>query len=351
MIREVKIKNFRCFSSLNLSAMPRVNVIVGPSASGKTAFLESLFISSSPNAPTVAFQIRAFRRLGTQIEISPEASSYVALWRDLFHMFNEEQPISIEIIGSENDSRSLLVYVGESEEQILPLGKQNLSPAVMPQMVFEWKRGNQTPIIVKPRLSDKGLSIQIGTAEHFPMAFFGPNAADAPQETARRFSELSKTGDAEPIIDALRKEFPFLVGLSIEFAASNPGIFASIQGQKIKLPVGLVSEGINKLLSILIGIRTYKRGAVLLDQIEDGFYFERFPSIWRIIHQFAEDNEVQIFAATHSLECLRAMLPTVKKNEQDFMLLRAERANGHSQFTQIEGKLFEAALAQGFDVR
>ncbi len=351
MIREVTIKNFRCFPSLHLSDLTRINVLVGQSASGKTAFLESLFISSTPLAPTVAFQIRAFRRLGTQIEINAEASSYVALWQDLFHLFNEEHPISIEVLGSEEDSRSLLVYIGESEEQILPLGKQILSPAVTPQMVFEWKRGEQAAIIVKPRLTDKGLAIQAGTLEHFPVAMFGPNASDPPQETARRFSELSKAGEAESIVQALQTEFPFLDGLSIEFTASVPGIFASIRGQQIKLPVGLVSEGMNKLLSILVGIRTYKRGAILLDQIEDGFYFDRFPSIWRIIHRFATDNEVQIFASTHSMECLKGILPSVKMHEKDFMLLRAEKTNNYCGITQIKGKLFEAALAQGFDVR
>lgn len=351
MIRDIRVQNFRCFSLLHLSDLARVNVIVGQSASGKTAFLESLFISSSPSAPTVAFKIRAFRRLGIQIEITSEPSSYVALWQDLFHLFNEERPISIEIVGTNGDSRSLLIYIGESGEQLLPLGKQNPSPAAIPQMVFEWKRGDQTPVIVKPRLSDQGLAVQVGTVEHFPMAMFGPNAADAPQETARRFSDLSKIGDAGPIIDALKKEFPFLESLSIEFTASVPGLFASVRGQKIKLPVGLISEGINKLLSILVGIRTFKKGAILLDQIEDGFYYDRFPAIWRIIHRFAIDNEVQIFATTHSVECLKAMLPIIKKHENDFMLLRAERTNGDCGITQVKGNLFEAALEQGFDPR
>ena len=46
MIENVKIDNFRCFSELEITDLKRFNIIVGENASGKSAFLESLYLLS-----------------------------------------------------------------------------------------------------------------------------------------------------------------------------------------------------------------------------------------------------------------------------------------------------------------
>ena len=183
------------------------------------------------------------------------------------------------------------------------------------------------------------------------MLMYGPHIGDPPQEDARRFSELSKTGAHEPIVEALRREFPFVKALGIEFSVNVPMIFASVGGGSQKIPVGLISDGIWRLTSMLIGMATFQNGAVLIDQIEDGFYFNKLPSIWKILYEFAVRLNVQIMATTHSQECLRALLPTIKENEDDFALLRAEKKNGDSAVTVTKGKFFESALKNQFDVR
>src|SRR5712691_9034679 len=44
MIESFEISNFRCFETLSLSGLSRVNVITGANASGKSALLEALLI-------------------------------------------------------------------------------------------------------------------------------------------------------------------------------------------------------------------------------------------------------------------------------------------------------------------
>ena len=43
MIREIEIKNFRGIERMKISAAKRLNIIVGPNGTGKTAFLEAIF--------------------------------------------------------------------------------------------------------------------------------------------------------------------------------------------------------------------------------------------------------------------------------------------------------------------
>ena len=351
MIERVSIQNFRCFPSLQVSGLRRINVIVGRNSSGKTAFLESLFLSSGAAAPNVVFQFRALRHLGNQIQIAGDAASYQSLWDDLFHWFNQDNTISIEISGTQGDSRSLRAFYSAASSQLLPLGKQPIGASVPPQIVFEWRRGSNEPITVRPVITGTGLIIEGASLDHFPLILFSPNSPDSPEEHAKRFSELSKKNESGQVTEGLKSEFPFLTSLEIEYYSGIPAVHASISGYERKIPVALLSDGINKLMGILLGIATYKNGLILIDQIEDGFYYDRLESIWRLIYRFATDNNVQLFVTTHSQDCLRALLPTLRGHTDDFCLLRAQREDGHSTVTQVPGKFFEAALESGAELR
>src|ERR1035438_4074977 len=110
-------------------------------------------------------------------------------------------------------------------------------------------------------------------------------------------------------------------------------VFAELHEHNRKFPVGLVSDGVNKLLILLLGIAINKNGIILIDQIEDGFYFKRMASTWKVIDKFAKENGTQIFATTHSKECLDALLPVIEENEDDFALLRASRSDDSIRFS------------------
>ena len=128
-------------------------------------------------------------------------------------------------------------------------------------------------------------------------------------------------------------------------------VYAEVDGTSRKFPVALISDGVNKLLSILLAIANFPNGTVLIDQIEDGFYFKKMPSIWKVIRSFAKDNNTQIFATTHSQECLTALLPTLEANQEDFALLHASRAGDSARFTVANGRRFLSALSQEFELR
>jgi AAA15 family ATPase/GTPase len=351
MIEKISIKNFRCFSSLELTNLKRINVIVGRNSSGKTSLLESIFISSGAAVPNQAFQLRALRHLGNQIQIAADARSYVSLWSDLWHWFETDKTILIELKGSNLDSRSMKASFTQNNNQLLPLGDQPISPASIPQVEFIWERAGHIPVTVRPMFTPLGLNIQGATSDHFPLILFAPSSPDIPDEHAKRFSAMSVDGEIHPIIEAMIEEFPSLESLAVEYFGATPSIYASLVGGKRKMPLGLVSDGINKLMGILLGIAACKNGVVLIEQIEDGFYFDRLESIWRLIHKAAVKNNCQIFATTHSRECLSALPSTIEGNEEDFCLLRSEDKPGQFGFNQVSGKSIKSALRQGFDPR
>jgi len=96
MIREAKIDNFRCFESVRLDNLGMVNVVVGDSASGKTALLESILLGSSGN-PEIALRMRLFRGLGATVPLKRTRASYESIWKDLFFRMEQNREIKIEL--------------------------------------------------------------------------------------------------------------------------------------------------------------------------------------------------------------------------------------------------------------
>jgi hypothetical protein len=273
-------------------------------------------------------QLREWRQRGYLDKAARESPS---AWEDLFHNFNSETPIYIGI------GRLPLLRIEYKDGGKISLAWRELAAPQEPSSTSADAESKRW-LFTAPRLIH-------------PCEFIGASAVQYRYRLAEKLSELSKEGEAEPIVDALRSEFPFLKDLSLELDGWSTSVFASVEGSKRKFPSALVSDGFNKLLSILLGIASVSKGTLLIDQIEDGFYYKKLPSIWNVICRFAIEKDVQIFATTHSRECLEALLPVIEKNENDFALLSASKMNGASRITVSNGRRFASALAQEFEVR
>jgi AAA15 family ATPase/GTPase len=54
MIKSLSVSNFRGFKSVDLANLPKFNVLIGSSGSGKTAFLESIWLAAGIS-PEITF--------------------------------------------------------------------------------------------------------------------------------------------------------------------------------------------------------------------------------------------------------------------------------------------------------
>jgi AAA domain, putative AbiEii toxin, Type IV TA system len=295
--------------------------------------------------------MRAIRRVGGQLQIPTDPIGYRSIWEDLFFDFKTENKIEIQIKGSSGDQRQLKISFKDALQQEIPFGKDLENSVGLPQIVFRWKRGGGREIVIKPTVKATGLDVGNLIVDNFPLIWFHPAGTETPDLTAKRYSELSKRNQTSPIVEALKSEFDFIEDISIEFLSGVPMLFASIKERSQKVPVGLVSDGVNRLISILLGIAYYKTGVVLIDQLEDGFYFDHFPSIWRLIHSFAVKYKTQLFVSTHSRECLKAISPTLEINKNDFRLLRAERSEKNCTVEQFDGDTLLAGLQEQVEFR
>lgn len=353
MINEIAINNFRCFQQITLSDLKRVNVIVGPNGSGKTALMEAIFLATGAS-PELALRIKAFRGLGT-VAITTSRPGYEALWRDLFYRFDQDKQVSISLRGSENYPRELTVSYRKGEPVIVPMetdvyGKE-ASPAGAP-IVFEWTLASGKKISAQPEIRGAQLGLRYSESlENLPVSFYTSAAVPTQEENAGYFSSLSIQNLEDLITEALQSEFPFIKGLSVQVFAATSTVFASVDGLPEKIPVNLLSSGVTKLLSILLGIANQRNGVVCIDELENGFYFDRLPSIWALLLEFASKFNVQLFASTHSWECLEAAADCAADAQDQFAVLQSSSDQAKPGFSVRAGDTFVAAMKQQIDIR
>lgn len=346
MLSGLEIQNFRCFETVQLIGLRRINVIVGENSAGKTSLLESLFMVCG--GPDIAFRLRTWRGLGDRVPLNVPQLWEESPWRDIFYQYDKNKAVYISLRDSDELTRSLRIHSKPSQAVLIPPQSESSQIQEIAPITFEWSKGNKILGSVQPILTPKGFQVE-GAPEPLKASFFASAILINPVETATRFSSLSKQRQEATFIREIRMVFPQIENLSVEVEAGSPMVHATLANMPLKVPIGLVSAGVNKLIGLLGGLAQQR--LILIDEIENGFYYKRMPDIWSSIYRFAFTYGSQVFASTHSRECLEALLPAMEGRENEFCLLRTRKEAGRAVVDTVAGKDLKSALEERVEIR
>lgn len=348
MIHSIDIRNFRCFQRLQISDCSRLNVIVGDNGTGKTALLEAIFLPLCTSTQ-VSLRMRQQRGLDGNFSGSPKRIEE-AMWGDFFYHYNYRQPIQLILKGEGQENRSLTISRGPAET-LVPLADADQINATIRPLTFVWTDAFGHEHVATPTVTQAGMQFP-DTGEDIPDFFmFASNQTVSSLENAQRFSELSRAGNQQRFIDLFRAEYPWLGDINIEVIGGSPALFARVASSGLRIPLANVSGGINRIVSVLLGIASRQRSVVLVDEIENGIYYKHQTAIWRGILSFLREYESQMFATTHSEEGLNALLDAADGNVSDIALWRMERGPHAPVLKQFGGETFKAGIEAGGDLR
>jgi len=86
-----------------------------------------------------------------------------------------------------------------------------------------------------------------------------------------------------------------------------------------------MGDGINRVFGIALALVQAQDGALLIDEVENGLHYTIQEDVWRAILLLAEDLRVQVFATTHSWDCIVAFQEAANRSPVNGMLYRLER--------------------------
>jgi len=359
MIESFQVENFRSFRDLELKGLPIVNMIVGQSAAGKTALLEAIRMGLGAT-PTVAWQLSATRGIAVPMPINPTREQFDAAWKPYFRDFDITRTIKFNTSDSEGRAARLEMYF-DQESPVTPI-LPNIAPApntptltntIIP-LAFKRKSFTSEENTLYATVHQQAMGQlhlqqgpELGTVSEFFPSTWQSNA----QQVAGWFSQLRISNRSEDILDIISKQFPQIIELSSENPYGFSSVYAKVKHKSEMMPIALISSGINKFVSLLIAIRTYRGGVVLIDEIENGIYYKMFPALWEALHQFANDNKTQLFISSHSWECLKGATGVIDGHESDFSLIQVVNEDGFSKAYKASGKNAAAAIESGIEIR
>lgn len=171
-------------------------------------------------------------------------------------------------------------------------------------------------------------------------------------ENPDRFSDLKRNRKHHILIDALKVIEPRLETLELFTDDGEPTIYGYI-GLNEPIPLSSMGEGIDRVTSIILAMGSASGGVVAVDEIENGLHYSVMKDVWQAMAVAAREFDVQLFATTHSLECINAAHEAFQEADPyDFRLHRLDRlASGKIQAVTFDRDLLQSAKEANFEIR
>jgi hypothetical protein len=367
MIESFRIQNFRCFADLTIGPLGRVNLITGKNNAGKTALLEALFLysgktgesgrwlelvgRSSPRHPSASAnaEVEGIKWLFRNRQQAPDAGIVM----EGVPQGGKASRLSARILadhpplpGSEDSEDSEGEHWHGLQKSLL-LGEDIHRETLVIELVEDNQRHE-----AKIRLASGAswsTTGQRGTGEALPCRFLPP-ASKEYEKDLNRFSQLKGEKRDRPLIDALRLFEPRLSDLQI-LVAPEVALHGEI-GIGRMLPISLMGDGVQRLASILMAGIAASKGFLLVDEVENGIHHSVLKQVFEVIGHAARENDVQIFATTHSYECIQAAQAAFAgEHANDLRLHRLEMVKGELKAITYPGDVLQAALDMEREVR
>jgi AAA domain, putative AbiEii toxin, Type IV TA system/AAA ATPase domain len=364
MIESFEIENFRCFDTLKLNDLKRVNIITGENASGKTALLEALFAAARANAEGLIY-LNQLRGIGTPpsfpgLPMVISAQQFAALWDHWFYFSKRNgssqsaNRLALRYTDSDCNDYSVELSLGESEG-IIPQIAGPVSAGIIPLIISRTATKPQQQQVKSSSVVSLGLQGQVQNST--PLPTLGPSTFIftaalnyAEIDNVTWFSQLKEKGETGDILNFLNTNFPFIGNLEVLAPAATPGIYAALSSGGMRR-LQLISSGVYKVISLLLACARSEKGIILIDEIENGIFYDKYTLMWDVLNKFSENYKCQLFVTSHSAECLQKLVPVMEDDVENFSLLRTERENGKCVVRHISGASMKAALKRGGEIR
>jgi len=386
-IIEFDVKNFKKFDHLVVENIGQVNLITGDNNVGKTCLLEALMIDEDKDKSIENLHHSLCKRLvhihPTYIEskkpIFPSQNYFEKLknnvkeecisfcWKTKDATFNykfkdellqnlDEKDFEKELIHNFNIGRPKLwikIYIDDvfTELQFMYLDdfKTKFDHGYQP---FIYKDASFKTDI------NRYYAEEIGLAETEILSM-GPSSFYALKTNIKSLS----FDDKQLFLSYLKIFFDDIEDIAIKKYSDRGDDILSLKLKRYDdyVPITYFGDGTNECVRYILEIQKNTNKQLMIDEIGNGIHHSKMQEFWKILLKVAEKANVQIFATTHSLDCVKAFVAAGEtsplKDKLRLIELEAAKIDKGRQvyastynFEQVEAGLLSDINMRGGDI-
>ncbi len=297
MISGVLIENFRSIERLDLQGLGRVNLLVGKNNTGKTSVLEAVWAAGSGTAGT-------WVNLLSHTRGSLDVRDYKRSWMPLFRNNDVDKGLTITVTRHDGKVGVHLAPAPTPPAITLPVTAPFAAISVpFPawSMSVDVTRGDAKQNVVihwngaqllLPQSHDLAAWLWIGTSSKIRAHDVG------------LFSQLIAEGKVPQLVELMKLADATIADIDLLAPTGTAAeLWVRREGGPL-LPLSTLGDGVIRILDFAIGLAI--GDAVFIDEVENGIHHSVLTGLWTSFATLSRATKRQVFAATHSAECLTA---------------------------------------------
>ncbi len=374
MLESFQINNFRLFQHLEVKRLGRVNLLVGKNNAGKSTFLEAIELYASNASSTVLLDLVESRQETWFSEAQPHFQNF--LGNPVRHLFfghelpkigeegislgeissNIKLHIGVAVYQNKNDKEGTTRKIRISDVQfdedlsnvevflVAEEGERTRRLFRLDRDVRDIRRNSR--ILYERQESELKYTWQIVSTENMPS-----------RKLAALWDLTSLTDLESEVISALRliddrvTGVAFVEDISRGRASDNRIPLVKIKGIDEPLTLKSMGDGITRLFHIIVALVNARNGLLLIDEFENGLHWSVQPKVWDIVFQLSKRLNVQVFATTHSRDCIKGFDSIWNKYPELGSFFRLDVKNGSIKATEYTSETLTDAIDMDVEVR
>ncbi|NVB38347.1 AAA family ATPase [Pseudenhygromyxa sp. WMMC2535] len=340
MLEDFRARGFRTFEDLEIPRLGRVNLIVGRNNVGKTMLLHALRIFRARGVQHAIVDMLDMRDEVGRPKASRDASGPEITLTRLFH-------------GS---------FASASMAPTITLESRSASPRRVMIGVNLSEAETSETTIVNYEATDDPLSIKYEKIVHHVPRSQLPILLEANRfndyRLASWWDSVSLTSSEARVIECLELISPIerVAYVSHPFSTEHydRGRMAMVKLRDAEQPQPLKSlgDGVSHMFSMALALEIAREsGMLLIDEIENGIHYSLLPDFWRFLFEATAQSGVQLFATSHSWDCIEAFQQAASEEPGAGVLVKLARREGKVAATVFEDEDLAIATREGIELR
>lgn len=317
MLDHIHIENFRLFKNLDIPKVGQVNLITGKNNSGKTTLLEAL-------------------RIHAVVTAKETASAFFLIDSVVYSILRERGDLNGDILSA--------------RQSLFHDKNTNLPIRINYETEITFKSKNKGQLMLKDGDSQFEISYE-------PTTFMSKDSRFIPANfelsNVRLWQKIELTEKEDKVLEVLHIIEPNIERISVSEADGTAKV--RLKDSPKPLPLKNFGEGMNRLLTVALGLVSAENDMLLIDEIDLGLHHSVQRLLWEIVFQKAKDLNVQVFATTHSSDCVQAFSDVANKPEYagmgNYIRLQRSKKDGDIVAVDYEMEVLESAIDLNLETR